>query len=89
MNSFSNSQFNYSPSVWMCHSRRNNRKIDDLHERHLRLIYSEKQSSYEELLEKFGSVSIHHRNIQTLATKIYQVKLGYTTNIFSDLINHR
>ena len=89
INSFFNCQFNYCPLVWMCYSRRNNRKIDDLHETHLRLIHSEKKTSYEELLGKFGSASIHHRNIQTLATKIYQAKSGYTTNIFSDLVNQR
>ena len=89
INSFFNSQFNYCPLVWMCHSRRYNRKIDDLHQTHLRLIHSEKKSSYEELLGKFGSASIHHRNIQAVATKMYQVKSGYTTNIFSDLLNQR
>ena len=42
----------------------NNTKINNLHERLLRLIYSEKKSSYEKLLGKNGSVSFHHRNIQ-------------------------
>ena len=88
MNSFFNSQFNYCPLVWMCHSRRN-KKVNDLHERCLRIIYSDKQWSYEELLGKVGSVSIHHRNIQTLTTKMYKMKSGYTTKIFSDLLNQR
>ena len=43
-------------------------------ERCLRLIYKSKQSSYEELLIKDGTVSIHHRNIQTLATEMFKVK---------------
>ena len=61
----------------MCHSRRNNTKTNNLHERCLRLIYSDKKSSSEELLEKDGSVSIHHRNIQALAAERYKVKSGY------------
>ena len=81
INYFSDSQFNYCPLVWMCHSRRNNTKISNLHERCLRLIYSYKKSSYEELLEKEGSVSIHHTNIKALVTKIYEVKSGYTPSL--------
>ena len=62
------------PIVWMCHSRANNDKINRLHERCLRIIYSNKQSSFETLLEKDGSVSIHNRNLQILATEIYKIK---------------
>ena len=63
MNSFFNIQFNYCPLIWMLHSRRNNNIVRNLHKRCLRLIYNDKNSSYEELLTKEGSVSIHHRNI--------------------------
>ena len=74
MNSFFNAQFNYCPLIWMLHSRSNNNKIKHLHERCLRLIYNDKQSSYEELLIKDGTISIHHRKIQTLATEMFKVK---------------
>ena len=49
---FFDSQFKYCPLIWMCHSRTNKRKIDRLHERCLRIIYKDKQSSFKELLEK-------------------------------------
>ena len=68
LNSFFNAQFNYGPLIWMLRSRSNNNKIKHLHERCLRIIYNDKQSSYEELLIKDGTVSIHHGNIQTLGT---------------------
>ena len=70
----------------MYHSRWNNTKISNLHERCLRLIHSGKKSSYEELLEKDASVSIHHRNIQVLATEMYLVKPGCTPKIFSNYL---
>ena len=74
MNSIFNAQFNYCPLIWMLHSRKNNNKIKHLHERCLRLIYSDKKSSCENLLEKESSVSIHHKNIQALAIEMFKVK---------------
>ena len=68
MNAFFNSQFSYCPLIWMCHSRIINKKISRLHETCLKIIYCDKQSSFEELLEKESSVSVHKRNIQILAT---------------------
>ena len=57
----------------MCHSRENNNKINRLHERCLRIIYNDKRSSFNALLEKDGSVSIHERNIKILATGMFKV----------------
>ena len=57
----------------MCHSRENNNKINRLHEGCLRTIYNDKRSSFNALLEKDGSVSIHERNIKILATEMFKV----------------
>ena len=73
MNAFFNSQFSYCPLVWMCYGRALNNKINRLHERCLRLIYNDKQLTFEELLEKDDSVSIHIRNLQTLAIEMYKL----------------
>ena len=89
MNAFFKSQFSYCPLVWMCHSRANNSKINRLHERCLRIIYSDKQSSFEQLLEKDRSVSIHTRNLQYLATELYKVKEGLSPSIVTELFEHR
>ena len=85
MNSFFNAQFNYCPLVWMLYSRRNNSIVSNLYERCLRLIYNDKNSSYEELLTKDGSVSIHHRNIQALATEFYKIKNGILSELFTEI----
>ena len=63
----------------MFHSRNNNKKITHLHERCLRLIYSDKSSSYEELLERDGSVSIHRKNAQVIRLKLWSNTLRGTT----------
>ena len=89
MNAFFKSQFSYCPLVWMCHSRANNNKINRLHERCLRIIYSDKQSSFQALLEKDGSVSIHNRNLQFLATEMYKVKNNLSVSILTDLFKQR
>ena len=89
MNAFFTSQFNYCPLVWMCHSRTNNRKINRLHERCLRIIYNDKQSSFNELLEKDGSVSIHIRNIQILATEMFKISKGLSPPIMENIFKIR
>ena len=49
-----------------------NNKINRLHKRALRIVYSDYKSSFCELLEKDKSFSIHHKNIQSLAIEIYK-----------------
>ena len=56
----------------MCHSRANNNKINKFHEGCLLIVYNDKQSSFNELLEIDGSVSIHIWNIKILATAMYK-----------------
>ena len=69
----------------MLRSRQNDNKIKHLHERCLRLIHNDKLSSYKELLEKDGSVSIHHKNIQSLAIEMFQIKHGQSPESVSDI----
>ena len=40
--------------------------------------YSNKQSSFKELLEKDSSVSIHERNVQILATEMYEISNNFS-----------
>ena len=87
MNSFFNAQFNYCPYIWMLHSRKNNNKTKHLHERCLRLIYSDKKSSYENLLEKNNSVSIHHKNIQALTIEMFKVNHKLCPASTGDIFN--
>ena len=65
--------FSYGLRVWMCCSRKNNNKISRLHEKCLQIVYNDKQFSFNELLEKDASVSIHMNNIQILATEMYKL----------------
>lgn len=89
MNAFFYSQFNYCPVIWMFHSCILNNKINRLHERCLRIVYNDKQSSFEELLNKDSSVSIHHRNIQSLAIEMYKVASGISPELLNEVFQLR
>ena len=70
---FFESQFNYCPLIWMFCSRNLNHKINRLHERALRIAYKDYESSFYELLEKDGTVTIHQRNLRALAIEMYKI----------------
>ena len=52
MKAFIESWFNYCPLIWMFHSRTLNSKMNRLHERALRIVYSGYKSLFFELLVK-------------------------------------
>ena len=83
MKAFITSQFGYCPLVWMFHSRRINNRINRLHERSLRLTYTDYNSSFKDLLSKDKSVSIHERNLQVFATLLYKV----INNLSPEIVN--
>ena len=85
--SFIESQFKYCPLIWMFHSRSSNHKINRLHERSLRLVYNDFDSSFNDLLKKDGSFNIHHQNIQGLAIEIYKSLHGLSEHgVLDDLL---
>ena len=70
----------------MCCSRTNNRKINRLHNRFRRIIYQEKQSSFEELLQKNYSFFIHHRYLQSVVIEISKIKNGLAPILIRQLL---
>ena len=81
MNSFILSQFGYCPLVWMFHSRELNNHINKIHERSLRIVYRDHKASFDDLLKKDNSFTIHHRNVQTLCIELYKVAYGIAPKI--------
>ena len=51
MKTFTESQFNYCPLIWIFHSRRLDNKINNVQEKAPRIIYSDYKSIFQELLE--------------------------------------
>ena len=85
MKSFVTSQFGYCPLIWMFHSRRLNNKINSIHERALRITYQDHISTFQELLNKDNSVSIHHRNMQALATEMFKIHWDLYPDILREI----
>ena len=69
----------------MCQSRITNPMINKIHERALRIVYKDNTSSFSQLLEKSGSISIHHRNLQILATEICKALNKLSSPLMSEL----
>ena len=83
-NAFFPSQFSYCTLVLMCHGRTLNNKINRLHERCVRLIYNDKQSTFHELLKKVCSVFM-----QFLVTEMDKLAKGISPTIMQEIFRFR
>ena len=85
LKAFVPSHFTNFPLIWIFHSRQINHKINKLHERALRIVYNHHFSSFEELLSKDKSVTVHQRNFQILATGMYKILNRLSPDIMQDI----
>ena len=56
-----------------------------IHERALRIAYRGTESSFDELLAKDNSVSVHQRNLQLLMIEIYKTKNSLNPSFTEDV----
>ena len=52
----------------------------------MRIIYNDKKSTFYELLERDGSVSIHKQNLRFLAFEIFKLKRDMGPELIKELI---
>ena len=68
----------------MFHSRLLSNKINSIDERVLRITYQDNTSTFQELLNRNNSVSIHHRNLKVLAMKMFKIHRGLPPKIIKE-----
>ena len=73
----------------MFHSRKINHRINNIHDRALRIVYNNHQCTFEEFLERDNSFTINKRNLQKLATEIFKVNNGLSVQLVNIFIFHR
>ena len=76
MKSFATSQFGCYPLIWIFHSRRLN---------NIKTLFMRAISTFQELLNRDSSVSLHHRNLQFLATERFKIHRGFSPDILTKI----
>ena len=72
----------------MSHSRIMNNRINQIHEKTLRLVHKDEKNLFlDDLLKKDKLVSIHQKNLQILATKIYKARNDLGPEIMKDIFH--
>ena len=69
----------------MFHRRKLNERINHIHERALRIVYKDFNSSFQELLIEDNSLNIHNGNLQKLTTGIFKVKNSSSPELMNDV----
>ena len=70
-NVFINNQFNYTSIIWVFCRKQDYLKVVKNHYKALKIIYNSNEC-FEELLIRNNEVSIHQKQLHTLATEIYK-----------------
>ena len=70
-NNFINNQFNYASIIWMFCHKQDYFEVEKIHYKALKIVYNSNEC-YEELLIRNNEVSIHQKQLRTLATEIYK-----------------
>ena len=69
----------------MFRGRTINSEVNRLHCRALRIVYRDDTSTFDELLDKDGSITVHHRNLQFLAIEMYKLVHGLSPLFMADI----
>ena len=85
MNSLVSCHVSYCPVVRKFHSQKLNAHISRFHERTLQVVYRHFDSSFEELLTRDSSTTLHQRNLQKLMTEIFKVKTGIAPELMKGI----
>ena len=89
MQAFILSYCSYSPLIWMFYDRTLSHRINHIHERALRVAYTDYQTDVRTLLEQRNFVSIHVKNLQIFMTEMYKARSGLSPPSMKDIFAER
>ena len=89
LNSFIKSQFSYYLLIWIFTFKGLSKKINRIHEKSLRLVLNDHQSTLDEMLDTLNEKTIHQQCIDRLLTEVYKFMNGYSPNIMNDVFHLR
>ena len=69
--------------------RKTNSRTNPLHDRALRIVYKNRDLSFDHLFKNDGSFMIHHRNIHTLSIELLKVKNDLLGEIINNIFGKR
>ena len=72
INSFVLSNFNYCPLTWHFTTAKSRRKVEKIHERALRLYFTDNLNTYEEMLLKSDKTTMEVDRLKKLCIEIYK-----------------
>ncbi len=79
------SNFNYCPLVWYFCEIQNSRNMQKIHERALRFVYEDYESTYDILLKKGNHDMLYIGRLRNMAIEIFRALLGSTPIYIRDL----
>ena len=85
MSSFIKSQFNYCPLIWIFCSRTSMNKLNNIHEKRIRLVTNDYDSNFNELLESSHELLIHKTCINYLMIEVYKYLHGLSPELMTDI----
>ena len=72
----------------MFHSRKIEHRINSIRKRALKLVYQDSPDlTFQELLAKGKSVSVHQKDLQLLASEIFKSKTGVSPDLMNDIFH--
>ena len=84
--SFIRSNFNFCPIIWHFCSQTNTEKLEKLQYRALRIVYNDFQSSYEDLLHRVNTTTLHLGRMQSIAIETFKCLNGIAPEYIRDLV---
>ena len=85
MSSFIKSQFSYCPLIWMFCSRTSMNKLNNIHEKCLRLLTNDHDSNFNGQLESFHELSICKTCINFLMIEVFKCLHGLSHKLMTDI----